>query len=209
MRSKTLALWLLSCAGLLGLLGPLALGGGCSKRSAADVPVLGQLPEFSLIDQDEKAFVRESMEGNLSVSAFVFTHCRSTCPRITAHMKGLQSRLADVPSAQLVSVSVDPRNDTPEVIKAYMTKNELDESNWRFVTGEEEAIRHVVVEGFRVGLGDEDSKAAGADDIMHSNSFVLVDDKAQVRGYYRANNDGIADLERDLRALAAVVPAKH
>jgi len=204
MRSKTLGLRLLSLVGLLGLL---ALG--CSKRSAEDVPVLGQLPEFTLVDQDEKPFVRESMEGNLSVSAFVFTHCRSTCPRITAHMKGLQSRLSDVPSAQLVSVSVDPRNDTPEVIKAYMTKNGLDESNWRFVTGEEEAIRHVVVDGFRVGLGDEDSKAAGAEDIMHSNSFVLVDDKAQVRGYYRANNDGIADLERDLRALAAAVPAKH
>jgi cytochrome oxidase Cu insertion factor (SCO1/SenC/PrrC family) len=77
------------------------------------------------------------------------------------------------------------------------------------VTGDEKAIRHVVVDGFRVGLGDEDSKAAGAEDIMHSNSFVLVDEKAQVRGYYRANNDGIADLERDLRALATVTPAKH
>jgi protein SCO1/2 len=149
------------------------------------------------------------MEGKLSVSAFVFTHCRSTCPRITAHMKGLQARLSDVPSAHFVSVSVDPRNDTPEVIKAYMTKNDLDETNWRFVTGDEEAIRHVVVDGFRVGLGDEDSKAAGAEDIMHSNSFVLVDHEAQVRGYYRANNDGIGDLERDLRALAAVVPTKH
>jgi protein SCO1/2 len=204
MRSNALGPQLLTLVALLGL-----LVAGCSKRSAADVPVLGQLPEFSLVDQDQQVFARESMEGNLWVSAFVFTHCRSTCPRITAHMKGLQSRLSDVPSAHFLSVSVDPRNDTPEVIKAYMTKNELDETNWRFVTGDEEAIRHVVVDGFRVGLGDEDSKAAGADDIMHSNSFVLVDDKVQVRGYYRANNDGIADLERDLRALAAVVPAKH
>ena len=201
MPSKNPGLLLLSLLGLLAL--------GCTKRTAEDVPVLGQLPEFSLVDQDQKAFGRESMEGTLWVSAFVFTHCRSTCPRITAHMKGLQSRLSDVPSAHFVSVSVDPRNDTPEVIKAYMTKNELDESNWRFVTGDEEAIRHVVVDGFRVGLGDEDSQAAGADDIMHSNSFVLVDDKARVRGYYRANNDGIGDLERDLRALAAAVPAKH
>jgi len=204
MRSRTLGLVFVA---LLFLLGLFVLG--CSKRSAADVPVLGQLPEFSLVDQNEHAFVRESMEGNLWVSAFVFTHCRSTCPRITAHMKGLQSRLSDVPSAHFVSVSVDPRNDTPEVIKAYMTKNGLDETNWRFVTGEEEAIRHVVVDGFRVGLGDEDSKAAGAEDIMHSNSFVLVDDKAQLRGYYRANNDGIGDLERDLRALASAVPPKH
>ena len=204
MRSKPLATFLLSLLALLGLLAV-----GCSKKSPEDVPVLGQLPQFSLLDQDQQPFVRGSMEGNLSVSAFVFTHCRSTCPRITAHMKGLQSRLSDIPSVQLVSVSVDPRNDTPEVIKAYMTKNGLDETNWRFVTGEEEAIRQVVVEGFRVGLGDEDSKAAGAEDIMHSNSFVLVDDKAQVRGYYRANNDGIADLERDLRALATVVAPKH
>jgi len=182
---------------------------GCSKRSAKDVPVLGQLPEFSLVDQNEQVFDRESMEGKLWVSAFVFTHCRSTCPRLTAHMKGLQSRVSDVPTAHFVSVSVDPRNDTPGVIKAYMTKNELDESNWRFVTGDEEAIRHVVVDGFRVGLGDEDSEAAGAEDIMHSNSFVLVDEDARVRGYYRANNDGIGDLERDLRALAAAVPSKH
>ncbi len=193
----------------LGLVFVALIALGCSKRSAEDVPVLGQLPEFSLVDQDQQAFVRESMAGNLWVSAFVFTHCRATCPRITAHMKGLQSRLSDVPSAHFVSVSVDPRNDTPEVLKAYMTKNSLDESNWRFVTGEEEAIRHVVVDGFRVGLGDGDSKAAGADELMHSNSFVLVDDEARVRGYYRANNDGIADLERDLRALASAVPAKR
>lgn len=201
MRSETLGLSLIALASLLAL--------GCTKKSAEDVPVLGQLPEFSLIDQDEQAFTRDSMEGDLWVSAFVFTHCRSTCPRLTAHMKGLQTRVSDVPSAHFVSVSVDPRNDTPEVIKAYMTKNELDETNWRFVTGDEDEIRHVVVDGFRVPIGDEDSRAAGADDIMHSNSFVLVDEKAQVRGYYRANNDGIADLERDLRALSAAVPAER
>lgn len=192
MRSKLL---------ILGVLVGLALG--CTKRSAKDIPVLGELPAFSLVDQDERAFTRDTMAGDLWVSAFVFTHCNSTCPRLTAHMKGLQTRVSDVPTVSFVSVSVDPRNDTPEVIKAYMTENALDEHNWRFVTGDEEAIRHVVVEGFKVPIGDEDSRQAGADDIMHSNSFVLVDDKAQVRGYYRANNDGIADLERDLRALAS------
>lgn len=202
MRSRALGLPLITLLAVFALV-------GCTKRSAKDIPVLGQLPTFSLVDQNEQTFDRASLEGRLSVSAFVFTHCRSSCPRITAHMKGLQSRLSDVASVQFVSVSVDPRNDTPEVIKAYMTKNELDEGNWRFVTGEEEVIRHVVVDGFRVGLGDADSEAAGAEEIMHSNSFVLVDQEAQVRGYYRANNDGIGDLERDLRALAAVTPPKR
>ena len=179
---------------------------GCSKRSAKDVPVVGQLPEFALTDQDSKTFDREDMTGNLWVTDFVFTHCASSCPRLTAHLQGLQTRLSDVPSAHFLSVTVDPRNDTPEVIKAYMTKNDLDESNWRFVTGQEESIRHLVVDGFKVGLGDEQSDAAGADELMHSNYFALVDQKAQVRGYYRANNDGIADLERDLRALATAMP---
>lgn len=180
---------------------------GCTKRTAEDIPVLVQLPEFSLVDQDEQVFDRQTMKGNLWVSAFVFTHCRSTCPRLTAHMKGLQTRLSDVPNASLLSVTVDPRNDTSEVLKAYMTKNDLDERNWRFITGDEDAIRHVVVDGFRVGMGDEESREAGSDEIMHSNAFVLVDDRARVRGYYRANNDGIADLERDLRALADAAPS--
>ncbi len=173
------------------------------------MPVIAELPGFALVDQDSQPFTRDTMTGGIWVADFVFTHCRSSCPRLTAHMKGLQSRLSDVPKVGFVSVTVDPRNDTPEVIKAYMTKNELDESNWRFVTGEEEDIRELVVDGFKVGLGEGDSQAAGAEEIMHSNYFALVDREARVRGYYRANNDGIADLERDLRALAAAAPTNR
>lgn len=191
MRFKTFTLFLV--LSLLTL--------GCSKK-AEPPPVLSQLPEFSLVDQNGQAFEREALEGGLSVADFIFTHCRSTCPRLTAHMQGLQTRLSDVPNAQFLSVSVDPRNDTPEVLKAYMTKNELSEANWRFVTGEEQAIREVVLNGFKVGLA-EGNDQPGTEAIMHANHFVLVDDKAQVRGYYRANNDGIADLERDLRFLAS------
>ncbi|MDH3727410.1 MAG: SCO family protein [Myxococcales bacterium] len=174
---------------------------GCSKETDPP-PVLGELPEFSLVDQNGQAFDRRALEGDFWVADFIFTHCRSTCPRLTAHMQGLQTRLSDIPNAQFLSVSVDPRNDTPDVLKAYMTKSELSEANWRFVTGEEQAIRDVVLNGFKVGLAEGDDQPGG-EAIMHANHFVLVDEKAQVRGYYRANNDGIADLERDLRVLAS------
>lgn len=174
---------------------------GCSKKTDPP-PVLSELPEFSLVDQNGQAFDRRALEGDFWVADFIFTHCRSTCPRLTAHMQGLQTRLSDIPNAQFLSVSVDPRNDTPDVLKAYMTKSELSEANWRFVTGEEQAIRDVVLNGFKVGLAEGDDQPGG-EAIMHANHFVLVDEKAQVRGYYRANNDGIADLERDLRVLAS------
>jgi protein SCO1/2 len=114
-------------------------------------------------------------------------------------MKKLQGRVTDVSSAHFLSVSVDPRNDTPDVTKAYMTKNGLDETNWRFVTGREEAIQHFVVDGFQVGFG----RTKWSTELTHSNSFALVDGQARIRGYYSSDDDGIAELERDLRALAA------
>jgi protein SCO1/2 len=175
---------------------------GCSKQSRDDLPVIAELPAFSLIDQDEHAFNPESMEGGVWVTAFVFTHCRATCPRLTAQMKKLQGRLSDLPSARFVSVSVDPRNDTPAVIKAYMTTNGLDETNWRFVTGSEGAIQRFVVDGFKVGYG----RTQWAPELTHSNSFALVDDRARIRGYYTSDDEGIVELERDLRALATALP---
>jgi len=177
------------------------LSWGCTKK-VEPPPVLSEIPEFTLVDQNGEAFERAALDGELWVADFIFTHCQSSCPRLTAHMKGLQTRVADVENAQFLSVTVDPRNDTSDVLKAYMTENELPESNWRFVTGEKEQIVDVVRNGFKVGLADgEIQSSSGA--VSHSNHFVLLDRQARVRGYYRANNEGIAELERDLRYLAA------
>lgn len=174
---------------------------GCTKK-AEPPPVLSRIDEFSLVDQNGAPFERSTLDGNIWVADFVFTHCKSSCPRLTAHMQGLQTRLGDVENVEFLSVSVDPRNDTPEVIKAYMTDNDLEEENWRFVTGDEPVIVDLVRNGFKVGLAEGDP-STGGEAVMHSNHFVLLDRQAQVRGYYRANNDGIADLERDLRYVAA------
>jgi len=170
----------------------------CSKKSAEQVPIIAQLPAPSLVDQDRQVFEREAMEGKLWVTSFLFTHCRATCPRLMAQMKKLQGRVSNVPSAQLLSVSVDPQNDTPEVIKAYMRRNGFDESNWRFVTGDENAVQDFVVGGFKVGYG----QTRWSTELTHPNSLALVDDLGRIRGYYRSDDEGLAELERDLRAIA-------
>ena len=154
------------------------LVGGCSKNTEPP-PVIGELSEFSLVDQNGAPFQRADIDGEFWVADFVFTHCRSSCPRLTAHMKGIQTRVSDIPNTQFLSVSVDPDNDTPEVLKAYMTKNELSEANWRFVTGSEDTIRDVVLNQFKVGLA-EGNVQAGNEAIMHANHFVLVDPDAKV-----------------------------
>ncbi len=197
MRLRTLALLLV-------------LSFGCSKKGQSEpLTVLNAIPEFQLVDHAGEPFGRDSLQGHLTVADFVFTHCRSSCPRLTAHMRGLQERVSDVPDASFLSVTVDPENDTTEVLSAYVRKNEIKDDNWRFVTGEEEAIREVVLRGFRVGLDDQASVAKGGEEISHSNHFVLVDRSARVRGYYRADNDGIERLEKDLRSLANEPDALH
>ena len=170
----------------------------CTNRSAPETPVIAELPEFTLVDQDGRAFDRNSIVSGVWVTAFVFTHCRATCPRLTAQMKKLQARVSDVEDARLLSVSVDPRNDTPEVIKAYMKANQIDERNWRFVTGTEEAVERFVVGGFRVGYG----RTQWSTELTHSNSFALVDQQARIRGYYGSDDEGLQKLEQDLRSLS-------
>jgi len=171
---------------------------GCSKKAPNEPRVIAELPEFALLDQDANAFDRETLEGKLWVTAFVFTHCRATCPRLTGQMKKLQARLADEPAAHFLSVTVDPRNDPPVVLKAYMVANRLDETNWRFVTGDERAIEDFVVGGFRVGYG----RTQWSTELTHSSSFALVDGQGGIRGFYDSEDEGLRILEKDLRALA-------
>ncbi len=185
----TRELFPLVCVALLAL--------ACSKETAEPLPVIAALPAPSLVDQDGRVFDGEAMRGTLWMTAFVFTHCRSTCPLLIAQMKKLQAKVRDVPNASFLTVSVDPRNDSPEVIKVYMRDNGIDETNWRFVTGSEKAIGDFVVGGFKVGYG----KTQWSTELTHSNSFALVDDQARIRGYYGSDDQSIADLERDLRLL--------
>ncbi len=170
----------------------------CSKAPQRALPVLAELPDPALMDQDGLPFDRETLEGKIWVTSFIFTHCRATCPGLVAQLKKVQSRLADVPSARLLSVSVDPRNDTPEVIAAYMKANQMDARTWRFVTGTEKAVEDFVVGGFKVGYG----KTKWSTELTHSNSFALVDSRGRIRGYYDSEEEGLRALERDLRALA-------
>ena len=117
----------------------LALGLAVAARAMRPhppLPVLGQIPDFRLIDQRGAAFTTAQMRGHVTVVDFIFTHCPASCPRLTARMGELQARLAsDRSDARLVSISVDPENDTPAVLADYGAKAHADPARWTFVTG--------------------------------------------------------------------------
>jgi protein SCO1/2 len=170
--------------------------------------ITGEVPAFTLVDQNGESFTRESMlaEEKVWVVGFVFTRCQTTCPAVSRAMLEVQKQIADSKvdeHVELVAVSVDPKNDTPEVLAEYADKLGADLDNFRFVTGTQAEIEHFVVDGFKLAMGDEAVEVEpGVFDIAHSTKLALVDRWGNVRGYYSIDPDGLNELyHRTLRVI--------
>jgi protein SCO1/2 len=154
-------------------------------------PVMFQLPaDVALVDQNGQPFSTATMSGKVWVAGFVFTSCPSTCPAVTRAMGELRARFdrMQVP-VEMVSFTVDPAKDTPEVLRAYAEQAGVSE-HWRFVTGDPKAVRAMVRDGFRLGIGEREPKGdAGMYDIAHSTKLALVDGDGAVRGFYDIEPD--------------------
>src|SRR5256885_14855289 len=122
---------------------------------APDLPMLGELPAFSLLAEDGKLFGGEDLLGGVSIADFVYTSCSEACPRLQAKMKKLQDRL--IPLEQggnigLLSISVDPERDTPQKLKEYGETFGARAGLWRSLTGDQKEVERTVVRGFHTAM---------------------------------------------------------
>lgn len=174
------------------------------------LPVYAQLPSFSFTDQDERPFSLEGAQGRVLVANFIFTTCPVICPALSRKMADVQERTRKLESLHLVSFTVDPENDTPAVLKEFGAKFGQDTSRWSMVTGPLEEVERTVIEGFKVGIDRKtipDAEPGTMDvDIVHGEHFVLVDQQGRIRGYYRADEEGLNRLVREARRLVAEGP---
>lgn len=174
------------------------------ERPLEGLGVFGKVPDFSLAERNSRQVERADFLGKVWVANFIYTHCPDTCPIQSAQMKELQTEFTSEKDLWLVSITVDPRRDSPEVLSEYADRFGADPERWFFLTGEEEAIYHLAQKGFHLGAAEiphEKRDASGATH-THSPRFVLVDRKAQIRGYYPGTDrEGMVRLRRDLRTL--------
>lgn len=173
------------------------------ERTQSELPVIAQVPEFSLTDRDGEIFSSQALLGRPWVADFVFTRCQVSCPVMTVRMAELKPQLP--PGVQLVSVSVDPEHDTPEVLAAYAEKYEAGD-DWHFLTGSREVIYPLIRGGFKLGVqpADPEEEGSSAEPITHSTRFVLVDAQGGIRGYYDAfDKAALGRLLRDVRRLGS------
>jgi protein SCO1 len=174
---------------------------GCA---APELPVLGSVPDFTLTDRSGRVVSAGELAGRVWVADFIFTHCPDVCPALTQRMALLQEALTAPPDPlALVSISVDPVRDTPEVLQAYAQRMGARE-HWLFLTGPRAAVAALLRDGFKVAFADD---GPATSPITHSDRFVLVDRQRRIRGYYHGTDpDDVQRLERDAAALLRAAP---
>ncbi|MBI4000025.1 MAG: SCO family protein [Candidatus Omnitrophica bacterium] len=169
-----------------------------------ELPTYGQVPDFTLIQQSGKEIKLADLKGNVWIANFVFTRCQGMCPMLTGRMAGLQERFKQ-PHVKFISFSVDPEYDTPKVLSEYAVRYHAEEGKWFFLTGDKKVMWNFITEGFSLGVADASPEdlAAGAEPVMHSGRFVLIDQKGSIRGYYDSSEPSkVEELVRDASLLA-------
>jgi protein SCO1/2 len=164
---------------------------GCSAR--AGLPSYAVVPDFTLTDQTGAPFQgAAALKGHVWVADFIFTNCTGPCPRMSSQMHQVQTALPD--KVRLVSFTVDPARDTPEVLAAYAKHFEAQQGRWFFLTGPQEKLHHLGRDVFMLGNVNGD--------LEHSTRFVLIDEESRVRGFYlTSEEDAIPRLIADAKDL--------
>jgi protein SCO1 len=163
----------------------------------------GTVPTFQLINQNGQPFGSAQLVGKIWIADFVYTTCPGPCPMISSRMSELQKPLEKT-DVNLVSFSVDPEKDTPQVLRGYAERLQADPGRWNFLTGPKSVIYKLSHDGFKLAISD----GSGEQGIpVHSTRMVLVDRRGQIRGYYDATEaDGITKLLADTTHLLREQP---
>lgn len=170
-------------------------------RPGEPLPSIAAVPAFTMQDQDGQPFTERDLTGKVGVVSFMFTSCPDVCPILTSKLSGLRTQLLPQRAhVRIVSISVDPEQDTPAVLKEFAQKHGADHPDWRFLTGPLASLRDVVVTGFKQSLDRGDGSPSG---ILHGSHLVLVDPKGSIRGFYRSDEQGLLLIARDARRLIA------
>ena len=156
------------------------------------LPIIGDVPRFQLTDHLGRNFDSSALDGHVWVADFIFTNCEGPCPRMSSHMKALQSKTDS--AVKLISFTVDPARDTPAVLADYAKKFEDDSKKWLLLTGSVATLNMLDEDAFKEGsVGGE---------IEHSTYFALVDKKGHIRGMYGlSSGDPVEKIAKDAARL--------
>jgi protein SCO1/2 len=163
----------------------------------------GTVPPFQLTNQDGRPFGSAELNGKIWIADFIYTTCPGPCPMISSRMSELQKPLEKT-DVHLVSVTVDPEKDTPEVLRGYASRLNAQRGRWEFLTGSKSSIYDLSRNAFKLGIAEAEGEAK---EPVHSTRMVLVDRRGAIRGYYDAlAPDAVTKLVADTKHLLREQP---
>ena len=182
-----------------------------NSKSDAKLMTIGPAPKFDLTNQDNVKVSNETYKGKVYVLEFFFSTCPTICPKMNQNMLVLEKKFFGNPNFGIVSITIDPRHDTVEVLNNYAKLLGVKSSNWNFLTGDRTVIFDLAIKGFNLYAG-ENSKVSGG--FEHSGMFALIDKNGNIRCrkdnygnpilYYDGlEKSGIRDIQQDISILLA------
>lgn len=139
---------------------------------------IGPAPKFSLTNQNNKTITNADYDGKVYVLEFFFSTCPTICPKMNAHLIDIQKQFKGLKDFGVASITINPENDTPEVLKQHAADLGITAENWHFLTGEKEYIYKIANKGFNM-YAAQNNKANGG--FEHSGLFALIDKNGEIR----------------------------
>lgn len=171
---------------------------------------MGPAPKFELTDQNNKKITNEDYKGKVYVLEFFFSTCPTICPKMNANLIRIQDQFFGNKNFGIASITINPENDTPEVLKKHADLIGVKSESWHLMTGDKDYIYQLANKGFNMYAGQSDNKFNGG--FEHSGLFALIDKKGNIRCrkdnfgnpimYYDGLEEkGVKALKEDIKIL--------
>ena len=182
---------------------------GVKTSKDAKLLTIGPAPKFELTNQDNVKISNETYKGKVYVLEFFFTTCPSICPKMNMSMLEIEKTFFGNPNFGIVSITIDPKHDTSQVLKDHAKLLGVKSSNWNFLTGDRNVIMDLSNKGFNLYAGENDKVSGGFE---HSGLFALIDKDGNIRCrkdefgnpsiYYDGlDKKGVRDIQQDIKIL--------
>ncbi len=158
-----------------------------------------KIADFNLINQNGKTITQNDYEDKIYVADFFFTRCKTICPIMTTNMLTLQQEFLKDNDVKFLSISVTPIMDSVSVLKKYAKEKGVIAKKWNITTGNKKHIYELARKSFMAVLDEGDGDEQ---DFIHTEQFVLIDKKRQIRGFYDGTNkEDIQQIIKDIKLL--------
>jgi protein SCO1/2 len=145
-----------------------------------------KIPDFKYLNEDSIYKTNQDFKNKVWIAEFFFATCPTICPVMNVQLKKLNKELvAYSQHLQFLSFTINPKHDTPSILRNYRQNAGITVKNWTFLTGNEAETHRLGIENFLTFAGKDDEADGG---YAHSGSFTLVDLEGHVRGVYRVTD---------------------